>query len=158
VGTDPAGDGARAPAPVPGLVHFYSYVTGVSIELPVGFEFVGEDESSATYADRSEGGASSLVRVRVLGTVDAGAEPAAVRALADGFAALDGDVLDRREREVDGSLVATVVLRRPDGTLLHQSAAADSGRLVAIVATAPAGSFTADAYDGAIESIRFIAL
>jgi hypothetical protein len=144
----------------PSLIHFYSYVTGVSLELPVGFEFAGEDDTSATYADLDEiGAATAQVRVQVVGALDGpDAGRSAVDALADGFASLDGEVLSRTARTVDERPTSTVVLRQAgDGGLLHLTAAASEHRLLSLVAIAPSEQLLT-AYDAAVESIRFIEL
>jgi hypothetical protein len=146
----------------PDVVHFYSYVTGVSIELPAGFEFAGETEESAVYADLDDappGERTPQFRIQVVGTLNDPADAYdAVVGLADGFAAMDGTVLTRVDRVVDEEPTATVVLRRAgDGLLLHLTAAAGGRRLLSMVATALDESLL-PAYDAAIESIRFIEL
>ncbi len=137
----------------PGVVHFSSWATGVSFELPVGFEAAGSDATSARYQDGGR-----VVQVEVVGAVDAGAAAAAVHALADGFAAT-GELLDRGERTVDDS-PATTVVTLVDGRLRHQTAVAADGRLLSIVGTGPGDD--ADAlrplFDTAVESVRIIAL
>jgi hypothetical protein len=144
----------------PGLIHFYSYVTGVSLELPVGFEFAGEDDASATYVDRVDDGPitpdTPVVRIRVVGEIERDAGPDAVRELADGFAAVDRETISQQEREIDGSPAVTVV-SRDAGRVLHQTVVADDNRLLSIIAAAP-GDDLLTMFDAAVESIRFIAL
>jgi hypothetical protein len=144
----------------PGVVHFYSYATGVSLELPVGFEAVGEDDVSAEYADRADDGPvtseTPAVRIRVVGDVDddddAGA--AAALELADGFAAAGS--IGRHDRVIDGFPAVTVVSR--DGArLLHQTAVAADGRLLSVIAVSSDDGLL-PAYDAAVDSIRFIRL
>jgi hypothetical protein len=144
----------------PGLVHFFSYVTGVSLELPVGFEFDGEDDVSASYADRVDDepvtSATPVVRVRVVGQIEGDAGPAAVRGLADGFGGADRETVGRRDRAVDGSRAVTVV-SRDSGRVLHQTAIAADDRLLSVIASAPTDELL-PVYDAAIDSIRIIAL
>jgi hypothetical protein len=142
-----------------GLVHFFSYVTGVSLELPVGFEFVGEDDASASYADRADDGPvtarTPIVRIRVVGEFE-GDAASAVRGLADGFDAADRDTVWRRDREIDGCPAVTV-LSRDNGRVLHQSAVIADGRLLSIIAAAPNDDLV-PVFDATLDSIRFIAL
>ncbi|WP_372729289.1 hypothetical protein [Nocardioides sp.] len=148
------------------LVHFFSYRTGVSIELPVGFESVTEDESSVTYAVLDEDGAAGprdpQMHLQVVGEFEEDAtdadRTAAVRALADGFAGVDGELLGRADRLVDEEPTATVTLRRPDADLLlHLTAAAHGSRLLSIVASTSEEAMLSS-YDDAVASIRFIDL
>ena len=146
------------------VTHFYSYVTGVSIELPLGFEEVGQDEVSATYADLGDHVApepgDAVVRVRVAAVLDTEPTPdARARAateLADALAG-NGEQLSRERRTVDEEQVETVVVRQADGTVLHQTAACAGRRLLAVVATVERDDLLA-AYDRSIGSIRFIDL
>lgn len=139
----------------PGVVHFYSYATGISIELPVGFESGGEDATSARYRD-----GAAVVQVRVVGDVepsgatdaDDTADADAVAALADGFTAR-GELISRRERVVDGCPASTVVTRSAAG-LAQQTALAGDGRLIAVVGV----GVEPPAYEAAIGSIRVIRL
>ena len=152
---------------MPDLVHFYSYATGVSLELPVGFEFAGEDGTSATYADLPDDGVvtdlTPRVQIRVAGRTEQerGGRLAfadrqqAVRALADGFAAVSGEVVERRDRTVDGEPACTVVLHRADGGYLHTTAIADGDRLVTVGAAGSRADLL-PAYDAAVDSIRLI--
>lgn len=143
------------------LTHFYSYATGVSLELPVGFEKVEETDSAASYADLGDAETlapdAAALQVRVVGAVPAddpgGAQ--AVARLADQFAA-SGVLLGRADRLVDECPVATVEVER-DGTYLHLSAAAADGRLLSVAgrSSSPAGFAI---WDTAIESMRFITL
>lgn len=145
----------------PDVVHFYSYATGVSLELPVGFEFAGEDDASAGYVDASgdvPADSDPRVQVRSVARIE-GAEPQqAVHALADGFAAVGGELLERRDRQVDDEPGCTVVLRRADdGRYVHTTAAADGDRLVTVTAIAPTPDLL-PRFDAAIDSIRFVPL
>lgn len=146
--------------PRPAVIAFYSYVTGVSIELPVGFEFNGEDDGCVSYVDRADDGpvtaATPVVQIRVVGDLEDGDGRDFVRGLADGFAAADHAVLSRREREIDECPAATVVSRDGD-RVLHQTAVDADGRLLSIVAAAP-GETLLPVFEAALDSIRFIAL
>lgn len=141
------------------LVHFYSYATGVSLELPVGFESVGRDDASASYAVLGDDDVTVVpgtqLLVQVVGTPDA--VPAAqVDALAAALAA-DGEVLTRGEREVDDERVVTATLRRPDGMLVLAGAVATDERLLAITGLAR-DEETLAVHEAALASIRFIEL
>ncbi len=144
----------------PAVVHFFSYATGVSLELPVGFELVAEDEQSATYADRPEDGPATAttptVRIRVVGTLEDDDGRAAVRGLADGFAATGLATISRQDREIDECPAATVV-SRDGGRILQQTAVAADARVLSIIAVA-ATEEQLPAYDAALDSIRFIAI
>jgi hypothetical protein len=143
-----------AALPDPGVVHFYSYATGISIELPVGFEADGADGTSARYRD-----GDALVQVRVVGAVQAGDDDvAAMQALADGFAAR-GELLTRRDRIVDDCPAATVVTRSA-GQAEHQTVVAADGRLLTVVGVASGPDVDAllAAYDAAVDSVRVIPL
>jgi hypothetical protein len=146
----------------PDVLHFFSYATGVSIELPVGFTTDAEDDVSATYVDEDDdGGAPARVQVRVVGDLDPQDPGAAVRALADGFARAGNEVLAEQDTVVDGELPArTVLARRADDWLLHQTVLAGDGRLLTVVGMIPperAADLPA-ALDAGIRSIRVIRL
>ena len=141
-------------APAPPVVHFFSYVTGISIELPVGFASESEDASSATYFDES---ANVRVQVRVIGEATAGAAADLAHQLADGFAA-SASVLRRHDAVVDDSPATTVVTLRADGWRLHQTVLAADERLFTVVGMVPpeAGESVLSDLDRAVESIRVV--
>lgn len=146
-----------AALPDPGVVHFYSYATGISLELPVGFEADGEDGTSARYRNDDGTAEPPLVQVRVVGEYSSGGDAGAVRALADGFAER-AEFLSRRERPVDDCPAETVV-SRSGGRFQHQTALAADGRLIAVVCvTAETSPDDLAAFDTAIDSIRVIPL
>jgi len=146
-------------------VHCFSWSTGVSFELPRDYERVVEDESSVLYAAIGPDDVwpvadtrVSRVHVRSMGRpadTSLAARRDVAHALADGFAALDGELLRRDEREVDGVPVATVVLSAPDGGWLHLTAAVTLDRLLSLAATTYDESQLA-AYDDAVASARFV--
>jgi hypothetical protein len=142
------------------LTHFYSYATGVSLELPAGFTRVAEDEASASYAalgdDDRLGPDTPALQIRVVDTVPAD-DPdgtATVARLADQLAA-SGRVLGRVDRTVDECPVVTVEVER-EGAYLHLSAVAADGRLLSLAGRGPRTGF--EIWDTAIESMRFITL
>lgn len=143
------------------LTHFYSYATGVSLELPVGFQCVEEGESVASYAALDDtddvGPDTPALQVRVVAAVpdDDPEGTAALARLADQLAA-SGSLLGRVDRIVDECPVITVEVER-DGTYLHLSAAAADGRLISIAGRSTARDDFA-IWDAAIESMRFITL
>jgi hypothetical protein len=142
------------------LTHFYSYATGVSLELPADFERVEETESGVSYAALGEADAvgpdTPAFQIRSVGAVP-GDDPdgaATVARLADQLAA-SGSVLDRRDRIVDECPVTTVEVER-DGTFLHLSAAAADGRLLSFAGRGTRADLAT--WDAAVESMRFITL
>jgi hypothetical protein len=146
----------------PDVVHFYSYVTGVSFELPVGFRADGEDDASANYVDDES--PPARVQVRVVGELEEGSDPAiadtmAAR-LADGFSNAAGESVSRAERLVDGVPAHTVVMRMESGSLMHETVFAVDGRVLVVVAMTPAerASELLPAFDTVVDSIRLVAL
>jgi hypothetical protein len=143
--------------PGPDVVAFYSYATGVSLELPIGFEVDDEDEWSATYVDADRG--EARVQVRVVGALDSDAPASAAKSLADAFARVGNHVVGRRELTVDQTPAFTVVTRRDDDWVLHQTALAADGRLITIVGLLPPDEADLPGeLDTAIESVRVIVL
>jgi hypothetical protein len=144
----------------PDVVHFYSYATGVSLELPVGFEFVGEDDVSASYADRADDGpvtvATPVVRVRVVAELMSDSAADAVRALAGGFEAAERETVSRRELEID-DCPAICIVSRENGRVLHQTAVAADERLLSVIAAAP-GDDLLPVFDAVLDSMRFVRL
>jgi hypothetical protein len=146
-------------------VHCFSWSTGVSFELPRSYERVAEDESSALYAAIGPDDVwpvadtkVSRIKVRVMGApADASraAREQAADALADGFAGLEGEVLRRERRSVDGVPVATVVIAAPDGGWLHLTAAVTADRLLSVAGTTYDEAQLAS-FDEAVASARFI--
>ncbi len=145
-----------AALPDPGVVHFYSYATGVSLELPVGFEADGEDDTSARYRDDDGTPEPPLVQVRVVGEYPAGQDVGAVRALADGFAER-AELISRQERSVDDCPAETVV-SGSGSRVQHQTVLAADGRLITVVCVAAQSPDRRAAFDAAIDSIRVIPL
>lgn len=143
------------------LIHFYSYATGVSLELPLGFEQVEESEAGASYAELGDattvGPDTPALQIRVVGAVPADDPDGAVTVsrLADQLAR-SGTELGRRDRVVDQCPVTTVEVER-EGTYLHLSAAAADGRLLTFAGRGDAPASYA-IWDAAIESTRFITL
>lgn len=144
------------------LVHFHSRHTGVSLELPVGFERAGGDESSATYAvvddDGRAGAGDPIVRVQVVGTfaeADAQERRGMVTELADGMARSGGELLARTPGVVDEAPVDTVVLRRPDGVHVHATAVATGAAVLTVVASGEDAALL-PTYDAMVASLRFV--
>src|SRR5690242_8048850 len=97
----------------PEVLHFYSYATGVSIELPMGFTVDDEGASSVTYVDE-DGTAPVRVQVQVVGALESRDPRSVVTALADSFAEQGNDTVRRGELVVDECPAATVVSRRAE--------------------------------------------
>lgn len=99
---------------LPSHIHFFSWATKVSLELPVGFEEAVEDEStnSAVYADDLDEDDPLGGRVMTKATaVPQGADDAYQR-LADESAGMEGrTVSSRTETEIDHLPAVQQVLR-----------------------------------------------
>lgn len=143
----------------PEVLHFYSYATGVSIELPAGFTVDAEGASSATYVD-TDRAEPARVQVQVVGALESREPRAVVTSLVDAFAAEADEVVRRRDLVVDEAPATTVVTRRSDGWWLHQTAVAGDGKLITVVGMlAPEdGDELVPQLDTAVASIRLITL
>ena len=97
---------------VPSRIHFYSAATGVSFELPPGFEVGLQDARSAQYELRDDDDEQVLVRI-VIARPDVGG--AAVRTVAEAFANTAGDLIEERLTVIDDCPTATVVVHLPNG-------------------------------------------
>ncbi|SDO43086.1 hypothetical protein SAMN04515671_0913 [Nakamurella panacisegetis] len=154
---------------VPSRIHFYSAVTGVSFELPPGFEAGAQDERSAQYEWRDEDDDQVLARV-VVQQMDVGA--AAVRTVAEAFAAADGDLVEERLAVIDDCPTATVVVHLPHGVrgstpvtgpggddlVAHFTAVEFSGAVRTVAAFAPWADRDRwiPVFDEAVASCRFL--
>jgi len=159
---------------LPDRVHFFSYATGVSIELPVGFTVGAEQGGGVTYVRHDD----EAVVAAVLVTVVPGAPPGGAALLVDGMAAV-GQVEHRAVREIDHEQVDLAELHFPNGLPSGGVAAAEpeavellgsdlwvtfaavtfGGRVVTVTAAAPysqAEQYRAT-FAEALESCRFIA-
>lgn len=99
---------------VPERIHFFSPVTGVSMELPAGFQARPAGPSGQSYLrwDDDDEVLLAAVDIRVLGPAD---DPdAAVTAAVDAMAA-QGEELGRRWHAVDDERVLAVELHHPHG-------------------------------------------
>jgi hypothetical protein len=156
---------------VPPLIHFYHPGTGVSLELPIGFLAVADDERSATYGltDDDEESVLALVVVQLLAAVEPGAETAAVQTTVEAFASSHGDQVEERIEVVDDCPTRTVVVHLPNGMpgsepiatrdiLVHFTAVAFGHGLRTISAFAPWAErdHWIDIFDEAVASCRFL--
>lgn len=167
---------------VPERIHFFSPVTGVSLELPVGFQARPADDTGQSYLrwDEDDEAVIAAVDIRVLGLVGdlaaaaAGGDPAAaVTAAVDAMAA-HGQELGRRWRAIDDERVLAVEMRYPQGLPAPDDAprgpAADllagdlsvlfaavalGGRLVTLTFAAPWPAAAGDLFGAALDSCRF---
>lgn len=152
----------------PPLIHFYSPATGVSLELPVGFEPGPQTDTGATYLARDsddEQVLASVVVSVVARALDTGADAAAaldaaVDATATAIATAAASVLDRREQWVDDTRVITLVTTPPSGAddLVQLSVVGFGGAVRTIAATAPLPqrSRWEPVFEGMVASCRFI--
>jgi hypothetical protein len=160
---------------MPDRVHFFSYATGVSIELPVGFTVGTEQAGAVTYVRHEDESVVAVVMIAVL----PGAPPDGAALLVDGMAAV-GQSQDRAVREIDDERVEVAELRFPNGLPSGGVAAAEpeavellgsdlwvtfaavtfGGRVVTVTAAAPyaLAEQYRPAFAAALESCRFIAL
>jgi hypothetical protein len=151
--------------PAAELVHFYSYATGVSLELPVGFEGAGSDDDSASYAVLGDDdvtpvpGTQLLVQVVATFADDAtdADRAAGVDQLATALADLPGTPIERVEVEVDDERVVVQTIGTDDGSTVLSAAAATPHRLVSVTALARDDEMLA-VHRAAIDSIRWIEL
>ena len=159
---------------VPTLIHFYSPVTGVSLELPPGFESGLQDATSAQYEWRDDDDEEVLARlvVSALPSISPADGAAAVLQVVEAFANADGDLLEERSATVDDCPTATVLVHLPDGVtgstpisgpdgddvLVHFTAAAFDGRICTITGFAPWSERArwTHVYDEAVSSCRFL--
>jgi hypothetical protein len=166
---------------VPERIHFFSFATGVSLELPVGFTG-GENADGAVYVHRDDEVPDAVVIVTVVGSAPpgAGADRDAAGVLVDAMATTAAEVLQRGQQDIDDERVFVAVLRFPHGlpaggaatpghpelaglleadVLVLFAAVGFDGRVVAITAAAPselAGHYRT-VFEQALSSCRFIA-
>lgn len=156
---------------VPERIHFFSWVTRISIELPVGFEEQVEDAdtNSAIYADdpdepddSDEPGARVMTRMTAVPVEST----EAYRALAEASAQTEARVVDSREELlVDGAPAIRQTLSYRDDDLeldvfRHETFAQVANVVFSITCLAPA-SRSADyraAFDYAGDTARWILL
>jgi len=146
------------------VIHFFSWATGVSLELPDGYERAGSDGPTVTYGvvDEDTGrvdGASLTVQVLDHSDepVDESTRTDAVGRLGDEAAGTGGvRVRDRSSRVVDGAPVEAVSLEA-EGLYVVAAAAATEHRLLSIIGRSTDMSDLA-VFDAALESMRFIEL
>lgn len=156
---------------LPERIHFFSHVTGVSFELPIGFTEATTTESSAAYADRNDDDDDddAMVFVNVVGAAEPGIQVVAV----DAMSRASTEVVSREDRTIDEESVSVAHLRFDQGMpdvpagesgLVAQdvfvvfAAVVVAGRLVTVAAItrwADRGRYGA-AFDTAIGSCRFI--
>lgn len=150
-------------------VHLYSYETGVSLELPVGFEQEDEAHGVVVYDETSDDDPRERTATVVIRVVADSEGPSAGGAAFSGLteAAASGldEVLEQRTEIVDETEVAIVIGRLRDGTtgrevFLHQSAAAVDDRVLTVAATAAGdrGEQYRAIFDAAVRSMRFVLL
>ncbi len=167
---------------LPDRIHFFSYATGTSLELPVGFTPGASDAAGTSYDayDDDDESVVATLAVRVIGTVDDGGQTAATAAVLDAMVARAGSAAQRHGCVIDDEQVTSAVLRFPGGLpagvgaevataaqgllssdlLMVFAAVAFGGALVSIAGMAPWAQ--ADRYrpifQEAVQSCRFIAL
>lgn len=160
---------------MPDRIHFFSYTTGVSIELPVGFTADAERPDGVTYVQHDD---ERVVAVLIVTAVP-GAPAGGAALLVDAMAGV-GEVLNRSERDIDDEAVTVAELRFPHGLPSGGVAAAEpeavallgsdllvtfaavtfAGRVVTVSAAAPYGLAATyrPIFAEALESCRFIAV
>ena len=163
---------------IPDYIHFFSWETRVSIELPVGFEEQFEDPGthSAIYADDLDDddesddaddspGARVMTKMTAVPETSPEAYRAIARASAEGPAqdANPRTVQHRREREIDGAPALRQVLTYNDeeagiDVVRHETFAQLTNVVFSITCLAPASREAEylPAFDHAGDSARFI--
>lgn len=109
----------------PELIHVFSYATGVSLELPLGFTVLADDGAGQSFVrvgDEPDDGAPEIVAfvdIRTLATEGIGYDEVAGRqaatAAVDGMAAHAGAELERDWLEIDAEQVLRAELHCPAG-------------------------------------------
>ncbi|TVQ19777.1 MAG: hypothetical protein EA382_16000 [Spirochaetaceae bacterium] len=126
----------------PDLIHWFSWYTRVSIELPIQFEEESEDAQTATavYADRQNGDDGAKMTVRAIG-LPVGSGSDAYRELAREVLALAGHrVMTTKVEEIDGWPAITQVLqaRIDDQEIVrHETYAQAENVVFALIGVAP---------------------
>ncbi len=156
---------------LPERIHFFSWETRVSLELPIGFEEEGEDPetNSAIYVDEVPDSApEDAIAARVMAKMTAvpHGRPDAYRSLAEASAGIGSrTVEDREELVIDGAPAARQVLRYRDEeldveVLRHETFAQLENVVFSIIGLAPAGRSAEyrPAFEHAAETARFILL
>lgn len=156
---------------VPDRIHFFSYETGVSLELPVGFTEGDESAGGVAYVDHDD--AAGVDRAAVIVTVAGPGVPGAERAAAEAMVAAAAEVVGREARDIDDEAVAVARLRyrdglpgRPDGAdgllaadlAVTFAAVVFGGSLVTLTAVAPwtdRDRYSAG-FAAAVDSCRFL--
>lgn len=152
----------------PTRIHFFSWATKVSLELPVGFEEVDEVEeiNSAMYADDLDDDDPLGGRVLVKATAVPVGEDTAWQGMADASARLPGRSLDwQRELEVDGCDTRLQLLRYrqddPDVDVVRVEGFIQAGNIVfSVTGLAPAAAEHeyVPAYEQAVTTARLVLL
>ena len=149
-------------------IHFFSWASRVSIELPVGFEEQLEDPdtNSAVYADDLDDEDEPGARVMTKMTAVPVESSDAYRSLAAASAEIDSrSVEHQRECAVDGASAVRQILSYRDDeaeidVIRHETVAQLGNVVFSIICLAPASRRTdyLPAFDHAADSARFILL
>lgn len=152
----------------PERIHFFSWYTKISLELPVGFEEVDEvdDLNAAMYADDLDEDDPLGGRVLVRATAVPDGDADAWRKLAEASARIDDRTLDwRRELEVDGLDVCLQLLRYTQDDLDVEVVRVEAFAQAADIVFSITGLAPADredeylpAYEHAVTTARFVLL
>ena len=149
-------------------IHFFSWETRVSIELPVGFEEQGEDRdtNSAIYADDLGEGGEPGARVMTKMTAAPPGTADAYRAMATASAQISPRTVEHHEEcTVDGAPAIRQVLRYHDDeaevdVVRHETHAQLADVVFSVICLAPSDA-SADylaAFDHASRSTRIVLL
>lgn len=153
---------------IPDRVHFFSWHTKTSLELPVGFEEQSDDEGSNTviYADDLDDDDPPGARVMAKATAVPVGDDDAYRKLADASAQIPGRGTESRtEVEIDGLPAIRQLLRYYHDDLeeevIRHETFAQAGNIVFSItgmALAEDGHRYLDDLDHASDTARFILL
>ncbi len=149
----------------PEHIHWFSWHTRISLELPIGFEEESEDEEAATaiYADDpdDDGNPTARVMARTIALPSEAPEDS-FRRLASEAASMDGHtVIASHELEIDGLPAVRQLLRQyheESEVIRHETYAQAANLVFTIIALTSADQQDEylSAFDHAADTARFI--
>ncbi|TVR04778.1 MAG: hypothetical protein EA403_04415 [Spirochaetaceae bacterium] len=152
---------------LPEHIHWFSWNTRISLELPIGFEEEQEDAESATaiYADDPDDDGNPIARVMARTVaLPTGAPDDSFRRLAHEAASMDGHtVIASHELEIDGMPAVRQLLRQyyEESEVIRHETYAQAANLVFTIIALTSADRQDDylsAFDHAADTARFILL
>ena len=151
----------------PEHIHWFSWHTRISLELPIGFEEESEDEEAATaiYADDpdDDGNPTARVMARTIALPSEAPEDS-FRRLASEAASMDGHtVIASHELEIDGLPAVRQLLRQyhEESEVIRHETYAQAANLVFSIIALTSADYQDEylsAFDHAANTARFILL